>query len=599
VAQKNTRHWLPKRRTIEKIGKDNGPSQRTKAHCFNNEFTTPQAGNGKTCASGLFFWLTRTDARIRTTRSGNRGHNVSSEKPESSAARGKDHLTRKQKPNNTTVLSLATMEPGPALKPSEFAAFSEKQYQQTQGKIERKIVRRGQHAASVLRKWLYAGKHHVKGGIPGFVAPLSHEEFIQASHLAFLAHDDAYLKWTNTAKTTIQKWGADIHELHRTKNTEAGKERISPMTRKQLKKLIWMDIGQHNLPHGVKYLLVESRMLQEDFRNVVQAETDLRRLENKPETDETTQAKRQARELIEQSMAHIRAQHAAVVTFNAAQAHSYFVQRRGAQKFNRLGVLYWPLAALALYGPYLEKGGLEKQGASLSNAALIKAYPGIHRHIQSVKDRFQADIARKKRQWPIVAKNAIGSALQSDRERTLKGESPLYPDMREMRLSIEPMVEKSNASLYRTFGSKTPDGHDHYKDMADVHDIMRSRIIVDEADKEKAIRACRQVRLAIENHLQSAAFPLQSIIERKDRLEKPKQNRFRSLILELHFGKYPESVRGLPRAELQILTRAMHRQNERPQSARVPRWMYFSGLVPKRRITKLLGIPASIRRRPR
>ncbi|MBI5226576.1 hypothetical protein HY994_05080 [Candidatus Micrarchaeota archaeon] len=238
---------------------------------------------------------------------------------------------------------------------------------------------------------------------------------------------------------------------------------------------------------------------------------------------------------------------------------------------------------------------MEKQGKALCNAALAKEYEPIAIQIKNVKKPYRQDILHKKRQWQKAAKNAIEAALQSDRERIQKGKGPLYPDLTDIvadnRLIITPMVEKSKVSLYRTFSSKAPEEEDHFDNLVDVHDIMRTQIIVDEADTEKAIRACRQARSAMENHLKTPTFPLVRVKQRHDFLDKGKSNDFHSLILELRFEGYPQGVKGLPRAELQILSRAMHEQNQLPESARAPRWNYFKSIVPGTKIATLLGIP--------
>ncbi|MDP2717806.1 MAG: hypothetical protein Q8P02_03620 [Candidatus Micrarchaeota archaeon] len=83
-----------------------------------------------------------------------------------------------------------------------FASFANERHRQTEGAFARKIVRRGQHAANILRKWLHRGKRNVGGTIPNFAETLPHEALIQASHLAFLSHDDTYLKKTKNA----EKW---------------------------------------------------------------------------------------------------------------------------------------------------------------------------------------------------------------------------------------------------------------------------------------------------------------------------------------------------------------------------------------------------------
>ncbi len=470
------------------------------------------------------------------------------------------------------------MTPEPILTSSQFARFAEKKYRQTEGKVQRKILRRGQHAAKVLRKWFYGGKRNVAGQIANFPETLGHEEFIQASHLAFLAHDDSYHPWAKDWAHTKRKWGKFLGETPY--------ESIAP--------LVGYRLRHFGVPANVRHLLVQSRMLQEDFRRIVLAENRLRELQNTERSEQVRAEELDARGTIARHMAYIAAQHPAVIAFNAAQAHSYFFQKRASQKYNRLGVVYWPLAAMALYAPYLEKGGMEKQGKALARMALIKAYPGIHQHIESVKWQYRDDMERKKRQWPTAARKALVAAVAADREKIARGEQASYPDLDLDRVTIESLSEKSNASLYRTFGSKAPDGAEHYRTMPDVHDIMRTRIIVEDAGRVKSARICRQVRLAIENHLGTPTFPLERVRQRKDLLRKGKKNKFRSLILELHFNGYPAGVKGLPRIELQILSRAMHRQNQRPESARVPRWAYFQSIIPGDSIAKLLGITKSV-----
>ncbi len=464
------------------------------------------------------------------------------------------------------------MKPKANLKPAQFARFAEAQHRRTEGTIRRKIVRRGQHAAKILRKWLYASKHNVTGEMANFPQSLTHEEFIQASHLAFLAHDDAYHKFFTSIRDP--RW----------------KNKLGRLSREHFRTMVEMNIKQYNLSPGVVHLLTESRMVQDDFAKVEQATERLQELKELPETEETRREAGALKSTISEIRAYIQKQHPAVIVFNAAQAQSYFIQRRGAQKFNRLGVVHWPPAALALYGPYLEKGGMKEEGEKLTASALAKAYPGLRQHIHGVLNQYRDDIKKKIKQWTGVAQTAIDAALAADRERVLRGETALYPDLADVKYAIEPLEEKSEASLYRTFTSKKPADEQHHRYLEGVHDIVRSRIIVDEDDEEKAVRACRQIWDAVKNHLDSPAFPLEQVEMRHDRLEAPKKNKFRSLILALHFKGYPAGTQGLPRAELQILSRAMHRQNERPQSARVPRWRYFDAILPKRRIKTLLGI---------
>ncbi|MBI5225986.1 hypothetical protein HY994_01965 [Candidatus Micrarchaeota archaeon] len=232
------------------------------------------------------------------------------------------------------------MIPKEPLKPEQYRGHADGQRELTKDKNARKIIERGQNAAQLLRRWLYNGRRDVPGTVLNFPAPLTHEEFIRASHLSFLAHDDAHLKWTKTAIDTANDYPKFAEHP----------------TRSQLRSLIQMDINRHNLPNGVKHLLVESRMLQEDFRNVVVAQETLMRLNKEPKTEETERAIRNAKEVIDEHQTYIKAQHPAVITFNAAQASSYFDLLRAESKRDNFGVIYWPLAAMALYGPYLEKG---------------------------------------------------------------------------------------------------------------------------------------------------------------------------------------------------------------------------------------------------
>ncbi len=456
--------------------------------------------------------------------------------------------------------------PASELNPRQFASLAERHHRQTQGGQARKIVRRGQHAAKILRKWLYrSGRPN--GFVPGFAEPLSHEAFAQAAHLAFLAHDDEYLKKTRNA----EKWAGFT----------------GPLTRPMRKGLIRLDLSQHGLPPGVQELLVESRMLQDDFKKVADAERALIRIKerqndaNAGEQKQLEAEKKRNKETIDAHMAHIHGQHPAVLMFNAAQAQSYFVQRKkSGQKFNRMGVSYWPLSALALYGPYLEKGGLEKEGRNLSESALAVAYPAIHTHIQAVKKRYQSDVNAKKRKWQSAVDRAILEALNSP-----EGRAGHYADLAQARIKVGPLLEKSDASLYRTFGSKNPDNAENYRHMADVHDIVRATITLDHENEETAERACQQLQTALKRHLNHPRFSVQKTDVRRE-LDEKRGNDFSAFILALKLKQ--KAPNWLPGMEVQITTKRKDEINRRPENARTPRWMFFKGIVPKKDLRKTL-----------